>query len=242
MPERIHKIISSHGAASRREAERMILAGRVTVNGAFATIGQSAQYGIDLIEIDGVPLAAKASYLYIALNKPRGYVTTMHDERGRKTVVSLLDGVDSRVYPIGRLDINTSGLLLLTNDGEFANTIMHPSYEVTKTYEAHVNGDDIVEASELLRQPMEIDAHPVQALSVSIVTMAEGSGKLEIAIKEGRNRQIRKMCSIAGLEVSYLKRVSIGPVKLGSLRTGKWRQLTEEERLSLKKNSEACMM
>ena len=230
--ERLQKILSSYGVASRREAERMIKAGRVTVGGIPAQLGQSAQPDIDEIAIDGVPIAQKDEPIYIMLNKPRGYVTTMSDERGRKTVISLVADAGVRVYPVGRLDISTEGLLFMTNDGRFANTIMHPSYCRTKTYEVRVRGD-AYKAVPLMRRPMRIDSHMIHAASVRLKKRTDDGGVLSIAICEGRNRQVRKMCAQCGLEVLSLKRVSIGSVALGSLKTGQWRYLTEEERRSL---------
>ena len=231
-PERIHKIISSRGLASRRAAEQMIRDGRVTVNGTIAKIGQSAIPGTDDIAVDGVPLAPKEGYVYIALNKPRGYVTTMSDERGRKTVVSLVSDAGLRLYPVGRLDIETEGLLLLTNDGQFANAVAHPSHRVPKTYEAHVRGD-AAGAAKLLRTPIEIDSHTVRALSVELAEKTEIGGILIITINEGRKRQIRKMCEFCGLNVSLLRRIAIGPITIGSLKAGQWRYLTDDERKSL---------
>ena len=168
MQERVQKIISKHGIASRREAERMINAGRVTVNGTPATVGQSARFGIDEIAVDGNLLVPAGDMIYIMLNKPKGYLTTTNDERGRKTVMSLVSQVGVRIYPVGRLDMDTEGLLLLTNDGDFANIITHPSHSIKKTYEAHVRGN-IVIAEKLLEEPMEIDSHIVRAETVKLV-------------------------------------------------------------------------
>jgi len=232
MPERIQKILSSHGLTSRRNAEQMILDGRVTVNGATATLGQSALAGIDDIAVDGIPLSPNNGFVYIALNKPRGFVTTMSDEKGRKTVCSLVYDAGVRIYPVGRLDMETEGLLLFTNDGQFANCVMHPSHNVTKTYEAHVVGDAAAAAA-LLQRPMVIDSHAVRALSVELSERTERGGILTITINEGRNRQIRKMCELCGLKVKLLRRISIGSVALGSLKTGQWRHLTEDEVMEL---------
>ena len=228
MPERIQKILSAHGVASRRSAERMIMDGRVTVNGAIARLGQSATPGADDIAVDGLPLSPKDGLVYIALNKPSGYLTTMSDDMGRKTVCSLVGGVGARVYPVGRLDMGTEGLLLFTNDGRFANAVMHPSHNVKKTYEAHVKGNAAA-AADLMRRPMEIDSHVIRAVSVELSERTQVGGILTVTINEGRNRQIRKMCEQCGLTVRLLRRVSIGPVALGSLRSGQWRHLTEEE-------------
>jgi len=231
-PQRIHKILSAHGAASRREAERMIQSGRVTVNSLPATIGQSACPGRDEIAIDGVLLAPIGELVYIMLNKPRGYITTAKDDRGRKTVMELVAGAGARLYPVGRLDMDTEGLLLLTNDGRFANAVAHPSFEKKKTYEVHVHGD-APGAADMLRKPMEVDSHPVHAASVTVKERKADGGILHITINEGRNRQVRKMCESCGLKVLSLKRLSIGTVQLGALGTGKWRHLTENERRAL---------
>ena len=230
---RLQKIISAHGVASRREAEMMIRDGRVTVNGEIAAIGQSAVPGSDEILVDGMPLAQKSGPIYIMLNKPCGYITTMSDEHGRKTVRELVAGIGGRVYPVGRLDYDSEGLLLMTNDGQFANMVAHPSYGIEKTYEAHVRGN-AAKAEMLLREPMEIDSHIIKASSVKLTEYKQGCGVLLITIKEGRNRQIRKMLAICGLRVSSLKRVTIGPLELGGLESGQWRHLTAAELRSLR--------
>ena len=226
--ERISKILSSYGAASRRKAEEMIAAGRVTVNGSPASLGQKAQPGVDEIALDGRPLAEKGELVHIMLNKPRGYVTTVSDERGRKTVMSLVEGAGARLYPVGRLDINSEGLLFMTNDGAFANRVAHPSFNNAKTYEVHVRGG-LAAAIPKLRAPMEIDSRTVRAVSVELTKRMGDGGILRIVISEGRNRQIRKTCAMCGLEVLTLKRVAIGAIALGSLKTGEWRRLTDEE-------------
>ena len=229
---RIQKILSARGVASRREAERLILAGRVTVNGKMAVIGQSAEPGRDNIAIDGVLIANEEEPVYIMLNKPKGFITTASDDRGRKTVMDLVTDVGTRVYPIGRLDMNTEGLLLMTNDGQFANAVMHPSYNKSKTYEVHVRGD-VENVENILGRPIMVDTRLVQAASVWLIEQTRNGGVLQITIYEGRNRQIRKMCAQCALEVLSLKRLSIGSLELGSLKSGKWRHLTNEERLAL---------
>lgn len=228
-PERIQKILSAHGAASRRAAEQMIRDGRVTVNRTVAVLGQRASFPGDIISIDGRPLEPSGEPVYIMLNKPRGYITTVSDERGRKTVMSLVRDIGVRVYPVGRLDKDSSGLLLMTNDGQFSHAVTHPSNDKIKTYDVLVRGDAAAAAG-LLRRPTEIDSRTIRAASVRLIERDEAGGVLRIAINEGRNRQIRKMCAKYGLEVQSLKRVSIGPLELGSLETGKWRHLTREER------------
>lgn len=230
--ERLQKILSAHAIASRREAEKMISAGKVTVNGVIATLGSRANPDTDEIFVDGKPLTAPAAHIYIMLNKPRGYITTASDDRGRKTVMSLISEVGTRVYPVGRLDMESEGLLLLTNDGEFANKIAHPSFNKTKTYEVSVRGD-LEGKLAMLRRPLEIDSHVVCAKSVSIIRKQQNGGVFAISISEGRNRQVRKMCAICGLEVLSLTRVSIGSLELGELSTGKWRYLTDAEIKSL---------
>ena len=227
-PERLQKILSACGVASRRGAERMILDGRVTVNGTVADIGRSAAFGTDVIEVDGVKLMPGGEPVYIMLNKPRGYITTVKDERGRKTVMELVSVSGAAVYPAGRLDKDSEGLLLLTNDGGFAKIVTHPSGNKTKTYEVNVRGN-ISGAVSLLRSPMIIDSHPVQANSAVVSKRSGSGGVLRISIHEGRNRQIRKMCAKCGLEVEKLKRVAVGPLELGSLKPGEWRYLTGDE-------------
>jgi len=232
MPERLQKILSAYGVASRREAERLIREGRVFVNGAKAEIGHSADPEQDEITVDGNTLASKDAHVYIMLNKPRGYITTASDDRGRKTVMELVSDLGVNVYPAGRLDMESEGLLLLTNDGLFANAVTHPSFNKVKTYEVRVRGD-IDRALGWLRGPIVIDAHEVKARSVNVIKKLPGGGILSMSINEGRNRQIRKMCAECGLEVSSLVRVSIGKLELGSLPSGKWRRLSESELKSI---------
>ena len=230
--ERLQKILSAHGAVSRREAERMILEGRVHVNGVMATLGQSAVFDLDHISVDGVPLTAGDRKIYVMLNKPRGFISTVRDERGRKTVMDLVSGVGARVYPVGRLDMDSEGLLLFTNDGRFANAVAHPSYEKEKTYETEVRGD-VRKAADLLRQPVVIDNRTVQAVKVELISTIEAGGVLRITVIEGRNRQVRKMCAACGVRVKSLKRISVGALGIGDLQSGHWRYLTEEEVQSL---------
>jgi len=226
--ERLQKILSAHGIASRREAEKMILDGRVSVNGVPAKLGQSAVFDFDLISVDGKPLRDEDEHIYIMLNKPRGYITTSRDEFGRRTVMSLVSDTGIRIYPVGRLDLNSEGLLLFTNDGEFANRITHPSYEKQKAYEVEIIGD-VRKTAKLLSQPLDIDGRIVQAVNVELLKVTPSGGNVKITIVEGRNRQVRKMCSACGVRVRSLKRVSIGSLELGDLDIGKWRHLTEKE-------------
>ena len=228
MTERLQKILSARGVASRRAAEKMIEEGRVTVNGAVAMLGQTADPQIDEILLDGRPLPSGSEYVYILLHKPRGYVTTMSDEKDRKTAAELVADCGVRVYPVGRLDMDSEGLLLFTNDGEFANKLMHPKHEVQKAYLTWVQNYS-EEAVARLKQPITLDGYTIRAPKVRVVK----TGLLEITIHEGRNRQVRRMCEAAGMQVSRLKRVREGKVALGDLPLGKWRYLTEEEVKSL---------
>lgn len=232
MEERLQKIISRYGVASRRKAEELIEERRVRVNGNTASLGDTAVDGEDVIEVDGKPLGRNPARVYVMLNKPRGYVTTLQDEQGRKTVAELVEGCGARVYPIGRLDLYSEGLLLLTNDGELANRLMHPKNEVEKTYLLWVS-DYTPESEEKLRSPVEIDGRRTSPAGIKKLK-AEGSLALfEVTIHEGRNRQIRRMCEAAGLTPTRLKRIAEGPLRLGDLQPGKWRMLTGEEREAL---------
>ena len=233
MTERIQKLISAAGLMSRRAAEEAIAAGRVEVNGEKVGLGDRADPAADRITVDGKELPRTEEKLYLMLNKPRGYVTTLHDEKGRRNVTELLTGLDARVYPVGRLDMYSEGLLLLTNDGDFANRVMHPSHEVTKTYRTWVTGADIEKAVKTLRRPMEIDGAAVRAQGVDIEQSFPGGALLNVRIGEGRNRQVRKMCEQAGLKVTRLQRVAEGNVELGALKSGAWRKLTQNEIRSL---------
>ena len=229
MKERLQKIISASGLMSRRAAEELIAAGKVSVNGVTAALGVKAEAGTDRILVDGKALPSAGEKLYIMLNKPRGYVTTLSDEKGRKNVTELIKELGTRLYPVGRLDMYSEGLLLMTNDGDFANRLMHPSHQVDKCYHTWVKGEDMGWAVELLRCPMEIDGYVTSPAQVDILELKGEEALLGITIHEGRNRQVRKMCEAAGLKVTRLMRVSEGGVKLGTLKSGRWRRLTEEE-------------
>ena len=229
MKERLQKIISASGLMSRRAAEELIAAGKVSVNGVTAALGDKAEAGVDKILVDGKALPSAGEKLYIMLNKPRGYVTTLSDEKGRKNVSELVKELGTRLYPVGRLDMYSEGLLLMTNDGDFANRLMHPSHQVDKCYHTWVKGEDMGWAVELLRCPMEIDGYVTSPAQVDILELKGEEALLGITIHEGRNRQVRKMCEAAGLKVTRLMRVSEGGVKLGTLKSGRWRRLTEEE-------------
>lgn len=230
MLQRLQKLISAAGLASRRNAEQLILDGRVLVNGVPARLGQSADPAQDEILVDGRPLSLPAARTYVLLNKPRGYVTTLRDERGRPTVAELVADVGKRLYPVGRLDLDSDGLLLMTDDGDFANALCHPSHEVTKTYRTLVSGDAAA-ALPLLRAPMELDGYRLRPAQVHMLA----PDLLEIVIHEGRNRQVRRMCAAAGLRVLRLTRIAEGPLQLGELPPGTWRYLREDEIAALKK-------
>ncbi len=227
MTERIQKILSARGIASRRAAEKLLQEGRITVNGTTAALGQSADPDTDEIRVDGKPLPKKAETVCLMLYKPRGYVTTLSDELGRKTAASLID-CGCRVYPIGRLDYASEGLLLFTNDGELAHRLMHPKHAVEKVYEVTVSGR-LDTARELLARPIELDGRRIEPPTVVLLRQNEKKATYEITIHEGRNRQIRRMCEAAGLYVLRLCRVREGSLCLGSLPVGKWRYLTKEE-------------
>ncbi len=229
MMERLQKIISSAGLMSRRAAEACISAGRVSVNGATAALGDKADPDMDSILVDGAPLPSTGEKVYIMLNKPKGYVTTMRDEKGRKNVSELVKGAGTRIYPVGRLDMYSEGLLLMTNDGDFANRMMHPSHNIRKTYHTWVQGQDIGLAMEYLRLPMELDGYEIHPAEVELVELFLGGAVLAISIHEGRNRQVRKMCEAVGLKVTRLRRVSEAGLTLGELKSGQWRYLTAEE-------------
>ncbi len=227
---RIQKIMSDAGVCSRRKAEELISQGRVKVNGHVVSLGDKAG-GRDVITLDGerIDIPKKKKKLYIMLNKPRGYVTTMSDELDRKCVTELLNGVEDRVYPVGRLDRNSEGMLLFTNDGNFANDIMHPSRHISKTYRVTVRPSITEEQIIKLSTGVEIDGRKTLPATVEVLSQEEGRVVMLIVIKEGRNRQIRKMCEAVGLEVAILRRIAIGPVKMGMLKPGTWRELSTEE-------------
>ncbi len=228
MTERLQKILSSRGVASRRASEELIKAGRVTVNGDIAALGESADPETDWILVDGKPLPAREPSVYILLNKPRGYVTTLSDERGRQNVAELVADCGTRVYPVGRLDMDSEGLLLLTNDGAFANAMMHPSHQVDKTYEVWVTGFHQA-APALLARPITLDGYQIKKPQIRLIRSEGLKAKFLVTIHEGRNRQVRRMCEAAGMTVTRLRRIREGALELGSLPLGKWRYLTEEE-------------
>ena len=233
---RIQKIIADSGYCSRRRAEQYIQNGEVKVNGRPVSIGDKADPKNDLITVNGEKIKAEGITLrYIKLYKPRGYVTTMSDEQGRKTVTDLLDGIEERVYPIGRLDRNSEGLLLLTNDGSFANDIMHPTKHVAKTYRVTVAEKVTEEQINKLMSGVEIEPNVMtRPCIVNILLEEDERTVLEFTIKEGKNRQIRKMCDAVNLTVKRLRRTSVGGVKLGMLKPGEYADLTKEEMRTLR--------
>lgn len=232
---RIQKMIADSGFCSRRKAEELISRGRVKLNGHPVKLGDKCGFS-DLITIDGerIYIPRKKNFIYIMMNKPRGYVTTVSDELDRRCVMDLLDGVDERVYPVGRLDRNSEGLLLFTNDGEFANSIMHPSRHIAKTYRVTVRPDINDEQLVRLSEGVEIDGRKTLPANVVVKEKQAGRVVMLITIKEGRNRQIRKMCEAVGLEVARLRRISVGPLRLGMLKPGTWRELTADELRSMR--------
>jgi len=228
---RIQKALSDAGYCSRRKAEELILRGKVKINGHPAEIGMKVDPQKDLLSVDGenIYIPRKKSYRYLMMNKPRGYVTTVSDDRERRCVMDLLDEVEERVYPVGRLDMNSEGLLIFTNDGTFANDLMHPSRNVTKTYRVTVRPDINDEQTVALSEGVVIDGRKTAPAVVHVLSKEPGRVVLEVVIHEGRNRQVRKMCEAVGLEVARLKRTAVGPLRLGMLKPGAVRDLTSEE-------------
>ncbi len=226
---RLQKFISDCGLMSRRAAEKEIERGSFTINGVRAEIGQKIDPTKDTVLYKGKPVKGGGKKLYVMLYKPRGYVTTMSDEEGRKCLPELLTDIPERVYPCGRLDMDSEGLLILTNDGETANKLMHPKNHVDKIYHVKVRGEIEPEKLDILTGPMEIDGYKIKPVKVSIIERKEGSTTLKFVLSEGRNRQIRKMCEIAELTVTRLKRVSVGDLTIGMLSPGKWKYMNYNE-------------
>lgn len=228
---RLQKMLADCGVASRRKSEELIASGSVKVNGRIAQIGDKVDPYKDKVFVNGkrVTAAAKPRHRYIMLHKPRGFITTMNDERGRRCVAELIKDIPERVYPVGRLDKDSEGMLLFTNDGEFANTITHPKKDIYKVYRVTIRPGITEEQIVTFETGMMLDGRKTAPAEVRVVKKEEGRTVLEIVLREGRNRQIRRMCEMLGLEVARLKRVAIGQVKLGMLKQGSWRDLTPEE-------------
>lgn len=233
MEERLQKLLSSAGVCSRRASEQYILAGRVTINGRPAVLGQRADPERDDIRVDGAPLNPTPRPVYLMLNKPRGYVTTLSDEQGRPTVAQLVADAGARVYPVGRLDLDSEGLLLMTNDGALTQRLLHPSHEISKTYHVWVYGP-VSGAAEKLAAIQDLRGEPIRPAQVRVLRQGEKTAEYAITIHEGKNRQIRRMCARCDLKVKRLRRVREHTLELGDLPAGQWRYLTEEEVASLR--------
>ncbi len=234
---RLQKYLSQCAVASRRKSEELILSGKVKVNGKVAGLGDKINPKKDTVTVSGKKIVSSKKHYYIMLHKPRGYITTMEDEMGRKCVAELVKDVGARVYPVGRLDRDSEGLLLMTNDGDFANHLTHPSKHVPKTYRVTVRPDVTEDQLFSFNEGIVIDGKRTAPAEAHIIDKSENRVVLEMILHEGRNRQIRRMCEELGLEVARLKRTHIGSIKLGMLPQGKWRNLTEDEVHKLKVSS-----
>ena len=229
MEERLQKFMASCGVASRRKCEELIQSGKVKVNGVIVTeLGIKVDKDKDRVEYDGKVIKPEEKKVYIMLNKPEGYITSLKDEKNRKTILDIVK-VEERIYPIGRLDYDSSGLLLLTNDGEIYNKIIHPRVEITKKYIAVVKGEFKKNELEKFKQGVDIGGYITSPAKIKVLKFQDDKTTVEIGIHEGKNRQIRKMCSALNHNVLALKRVSIGEIKLGDLKRGEYRSLTKKE-------------
>ena len=235
MEERLQKLISAAGVCSRRAAEALLTAGRVQVNGQTACLGQKADLDRDTVTVDGRPVARPQKHVYLMLNKPVGYVTTLSDEKGRPTVADLTRDVGVRVFPVGRLDLMSEGLLLMTDDGRLMQRLIHPKYEVSKTYRLTVTGH-VEQAAARLAGVTELDGEPIRPARTALLRQRGSSAELSVTIHEGKNRQIRRMCAACGLTVRRLQRVQEHTLHLGNLPPGKWRYLTEAEIAALQQD------
>lgn len=233
MAERLQKLMAQAGLCSRRAGEELLRQGRVRVNGCVAALGDSADPVLDRIEVDGVPLPSAPPAVYLLLNKPRGYVTTLSDELGRRTAAELVADCGARVFPVGRLDKDSEGLLLFTNDGALMQALIHPRHEVDKIYLVTVSGQ-LDGAPERLAAIRELNDEPIRPAQVQLLSREDGQAVLRVAIHEGKNRQIRRMCRKAGLTVRRLQRIQEHTLQLGTLKPGKWRYLTDKELRELK--------
>ena len=233
MEERLQKLIAVAGICSRRSAEALIAAGRVTVNGQTAALGAKADSERDSIAVDGKELPRREKSVYLLLNKPRGYVTTLSDEQGRPTVADLVRDAGVRVFPVGRLDIQSEGLLLMTNDGDLMQHLIHPKFEISKTYWLKVGGD-VRNAAEHLARVEHLEGERIRPAKTELLRQAGQTAELLITIHEGKNRQIRRMCEACNLTVLRLRRVREHTLELGNLPSGQWRYLTETELRALR--------
>lgn len=234
---KVQKYFSDCGVMSRRAAEEAIKKGLVRVNGEVVSEGERIIPGVDLVEYNGVPVIPSADKkTYVLLNKPRGFVTTLSDEKGRRTVAELVASVGTRIYPVGRLDMDSDGLLLFTDDGELTNKLTHPRHEIPKIYHVTVSGKVSREKIDALSSPMIIDGYKILPVKTRVIDEGVSSSTLEMTLYEGRNRQIRKMCQQQNLKITRLCRVAIGNIRLGSLAVGKWRYLTPAEVAYLKES------
>lgn len=233
---RLQKFLAENGVASRRKSEELIARGKVKVNGHPVSLGDKVDPKKDIVTVFGERvIPAESSNIYIMLNKPRGYVTTMSDEMGRKCVAELIEDIDERLFPVGRLDRDSEGLLLFTNDGEFANMMTHPSMHISKTYRVTVKPGATEEQIVEMTSGVVIDGKKTMPATIQVLNDASDRTVFQITIHEGRNRQIRKMCEAVGLETIRLKRISVGSLKLGSLSVGQYRELKKEEVAALKR-------
>jgi 23S rRNA pseudouridine2605 synthase len=240
MQERLQKILAKAGIASRRKAEELIRQGKVTVDGRVVTeMGIQVDPEQQRIEFDGKPVTVEEKKVYVLLHKPAGYVSTVHDPQGRPIVTELIKGIEERIFPVGRLDLDTEGALLLTNDGELAQKILHPSHEVNKTYRATVKGKPSKKKVEMLSRGIDIDGRKTWPALVKVLSAGSRETTLQITIHEGRKRQVRKMCEAVGHPVLKLKRIAYGKLKLGNLAPGKFRFLSKKDLqlIFAKKNS-----
>ncbi|MDY3846047.1 MAG: pseudouridine synthase [Eubacteriales bacterium] len=234
---RLQKFFTDAGVMSRRAAEKEIESGNVKVNGRVAEIGMKIDPNKDIVTFNGKRISEKnCNYHYIIVNKPRGYICTMNDPQGRKCVTELVSDYPFRVYPVGRLDMISEGILLMTDDGDLANKMTHPSHSIPKIYRVKVAGEVSESQYNTLTSPMIIDGYKIRPVEVEITSADESGTVMKMTLKEGRNRQIRKMCEAVGLTVKRLNRVSIGTLKLNNLRSGTWRELNEDEVKYLKNN------
>jgi 23S rRNA pseudouridine2605 synthase len=232
---RLQKYMAECGVASRRKSEELITQGKVRINGRIAVLGDKVNPSKDKVTLNGKRLAAAKKSVYIMLNKPRGYITTMNDEQGRKCVASLVGDIKARVYPVGRLDRESEGLLIMTNDGEFANALMHPSTHVPKTYRVTIRPEITEKQATQFRNGIDIDGYVTAPCDLKVIEVGDNRTVAEVTLYEGKNRQIRRMFEALGIEVARLKRIKVGSVKLGMLKQGAYRNLTETEIYSLMK-------